>query len=65
VSGILRRIGGIVVLFLGTTVLLWIAYNLFVERLPVTRGMNPLPALGFVAACFYVGLRWIRGQVAK
>ena len=61
----LRRIGGVVVLLLGMSILLWIAYNLFVERLPETRGRNPLPALIFVGACFHVGLRWMRGQVAK
>lgn len=61
----LRRAAGAVVLMLGTTILLWVGYNFLVERLPETRGRNPLPALLFVVACFYVGLGWIRGEVAK
>jgi len=56
----LRRAGGVILLLLGTTLLLWIGYNFFVERLPETRGRNPLPAVLVLAGCFYVGLRWIR-----
>ena len=61
----LRRAGGVILLLLGTTLLLWIGYNFLARRLPETVGRHPLAAPSFVFLCFYVGLRWIRGEVAK
>ena len=60
-----RRAGGVILLLLGTTLLVWVGYNLFVMRLPETLGRHPLAALSFVVLCFYVGMRWIRGEFAS
>ena len=59
---LLRRIGGVLALLLGSTVAGWIGYNLFVERQEEAKDRSPLPALILVAGCFYVGNKWIRGQ---
>ncbi|GEM_PF-2471903 len=61
----IRRIAGVFVLLLAAVLLGWIGYNLFVESMPEARGKSLLPALLFVAALIYVGIRWIRGKTAE
>lgn len=60
----IRRILGVLMLCLGTLLLGWIGYNLLIERQPQTKNMSPIPALLFCSGLFYVGIRWVRGQVA-
>ena len=43
----------------GLTLLGWIGYNLFIERLPATQGRNPLPAVILSFACLGVGYKWM------
>jgi hypothetical protein len=64
-AALARRVGGVLCLFLAIALSCWIGYNLFVERLPAARGLNPLPALMLTAGLFYVGWKWIRGKVAE
>jgi hypothetical protein len=52
-------------LLMAAALLGWIGYNLFVERLPETRGISPLPGLAFLAGLIYVGVHWVRGKTAK
>jgi len=51
-------------LVFGTVLVCWVGYNLFVERLPATEGLSPVPALVFSAALFYVGVKWVREKSA-
>jgi hypothetical protein len=64
-EGMLKRIAGGFMLLLGAILLCWIGYNLLIERHPVTQGQSPIPALGFCAALFYVGIMWVRGKTAE
>ena len=59
-----RRILGPLVLLLGAVVIIWVLYNLFVERLPATRGHDPVWGLVTASAFLFVGYRWTRGRVA-
>jgi hypothetical protein len=47
-----RRIGGVVVLVLGTFILAGLLYNVFVERLPEGRARNSPIAIVFVVPWF-------------
>jgi hypothetical protein len=56
---ILKRICGGFLLLIGLALLGWIAYNLFVERLPQAKGRSPLLALVLSAGAIYVGGSWL------
>lgn len=59
-----RRAAGACMLLLACALTAWIAYNLFVERLPETANQSPLPALLLCVGLLYVGAHWIRGRGA-
>ena len=61
----MRRLAGALLLFMGGLLLGWIAFNMFVEPLPETRGRPVLPGLLFSAGLIYLGLSWIRGRTAR
>lgn len=54
----LKFIGGIVAVFLGVSIGVWVAYNLLVQRQREFTG-NPLPALVFTAVLLGVGGKWL------
>ncbi len=58
----MKRIWGVFVFLFGLALAAWVGYNLLIERLPETKGMNPLPAIVLSAACLFVGYKRIRGQ---
>ena len=60
----MRRVAGALMLVFGTVLVCWVGDNLFVERLPATEGLSPVPALVFSAALFYVGVKWVREKSA-
>jgi hypothetical protein len=60
----MKRILGGIVFLLGLILAGWIGYNLFIERLPETKGRNPLPAIILSGAFLFVGYRWMRRQQA-
>jgi hypothetical protein len=60
----MRRILGAVVLLMGVLLVGWVLYNLFIQRLPETRGQNPVGALVVAGSFIYVGLFWLRGKSA-
>ena len=55
----LRVLTGALLLFGGLFLLVWIGYNLFVERLPQTQGRSPVPALVFATLLVAGGLTLI------
>jgi hypothetical protein len=64
ISPMIRRFLGVIIFLFGLILAGWIAYNLFVQRLPEAQGRSPivpsLVAVGFL----YVGWKWIRGETA-
>ena len=50
---------GVIAVSMGAAILLWVGYNLFIERQPVAEGRSPIPALIFSVAAIGVGIRWI------
>jgi hypothetical protein len=60
----MRRVLGVVALFLGSSVLLWIAYNLLIVRQPESKDHNPITAIIFGIVMCSVGLKWVRGEQA-
>lgn len=56
----MRKLAGFLMVFLGILLALWIGYNIFVERLPVTEGRDPLAALLLSIGLVYVGQKWFR-----
>lgn len=44
----------------GITLLVWVGYNLLVERLPETEGKNPLPAIALGIGAIGVGIVRVR-----
>ena len=61
----IRRLAGVAVVMLGVILGGWVAYNLFIHRLPETQGRSPIPAIAISAVFIYVGVKWIRGKVAS
>jgi hypothetical protein len=55
---------GIIALIMGAAILLWVGYNLFIERQPQAEGMNPLPGVIVSLAFLFVGIAWVRGRQA-
>ena len=53
--------GGFCILF-GITLLVWVGYNLLVERLPQTEGRNPLRAIALGIGAIGVGVARVRKQ---
>lgn len=51
-----NKLFGAVCIFFGANILLWVAYNLLIERLPATEGQNPLPAIVFSLCALIVGV---------
>lgn len=60
----MKRIFGVIALLMGSAILLWVGYNLFIEMQPEARGHSPLPAIGISVAMIIVGIMWIRGKQA-
>lgn len=60
----MKKVGGVFLLLIAAVFLAWISYNLFVERLPATKGRSPIGALIFVAGCIFIGIKWIRERKA-
>jgi hypothetical protein len=60
----MRRVFGVVALLMGSAILLWIGYNLFIETQPEARGRNPILPIGVSVAMITVGIMWIRGKQA-
>ena len=58
-----RAFGGIALL-MGSALVIWVGYNLLIERQPETQGKNPLAALGVGVAMIVVGAKWVRGDQA-
>ncbi len=56
----LGKFVGIICVVLGTIIALWILYNYLVEMQPEAEGLNPLPAIIFVASLYYVGYTKLR-----
>lgn len=59
----MKKLLGILMLFMGAGLGVWVGYNLFVERQAGTPD-NPLPAIVFAAALLLVGGRWAQGRSA-
>ena len=60
----MRRVLGVIALLMGCAILLWVGYNLLIERQPEAQGRNPLPAIAVSAAMIWVGIMWVRGEQA-
>jgi len=60
----MRRIFGVIICTFGLTLAGWVAYNLFIERLPETEGTSPLPAIVVSGLALYVGYKWVNGEQA-
>jgi hypothetical protein len=58
----MKRVFGVIALFMGCAILLWVGYNLLIERQPEAQGRNPLPAIGVSIAMIWVGIMWVRGK---
>jgi hypothetical protein len=58
----MKPIFGPIVFLSGIGLAVWIAYNLWIERLPETQDMNPLPAISTSLAFIFVGYKWMTGQ---
>jgi hypothetical protein len=58
----MKRLLGVIALLMGSAILLWVGYNLFIERQPESKDMNPLPAIGFSVVLIVVGVLWVRGK---
>jgi hypothetical protein len=58
----IKRILGVILFLMGLTLLCWVGYNLFIERLPEAEGRNPIPAILFTIGLLYVGQKWIRNK---
>jgi len=57
----MKKLMGIVALLLGSAIVLWIGYNLLVSQQPQFRGgVGLIIPVGFVAALFFVGLKWLK-----
>jgi uncharacterized protein YndB with AHSA1/START domain len=56
----MRKVLGVLTLLLGAVLVVWIGYNLLIERQPEASGRTPLPALLLVAGFFYQGTKWLR-----
>ena len=60
----IRKFLGLLIALFGVTLAGWIAYNLFIERLPAAQGRSPiLPAL-LAIGCLFVGWSWMGGKSA-
>lgn len=58
----MKRLFGVIALLMGSAILLWVGYNLLIERQKeFTRGLLPI---GVGGAMVYVGVMWIRGKQA-
>ena len=55
---------GVLVFIMGLILSGWVVYNLFIERLPESRGISPKPAIVLSAAFLYVGYKWMRSEQA-
>ena len=51
---------GVLLIVLGTGLLSWVSYNLFVDMQPAAEGRNPLPPILFGAAMLVVGVLRLR-----
>ncbi len=60
----MKSVFGVIALLMGSTILLWVGYNLLIERQPETQGRSPLPAIVVSAAMIFVGVKWVRGNQA-
>jgi hypothetical protein len=58
----MRRVFGVIALLMGSAILLWVGYNLFVEMQPEAKGKDPLLAVGFSVVLITVGIMWVRGK---
>lgn len=54
---IANAIAGSIITLFGVLLLLWIAYNLFIERPPETQGRNPIGPAIFAVGAVVVGAR--------
>ncbi|MFN3651979.1 MAG: hypothetical protein ACK47B_20585 [Armatimonadota bacterium] len=61
----MRRVFGGLILLLGLAQSGWIVYNLYIQPLPETRGIDPLPASLLAAGMITVGVNWLRGKTAR
>lgn len=53
----LKLVGGALALVFGAAILIWVTYNLLIERQPEAKG-SPLPAIGFSIVLLVVGGKW-------
>jgi hypothetical protein len=60
----IRKFLGLLIALFGAVLVGWIAYNLFIERLPAAQGRNPIPAALVAAGCLFVGWKWMGDQDA-
>jgi hypothetical protein len=60
----IRKIFGLIIFSFGIILGGWIAYNLLIERLPVTEGRNPIIPSLVASGFLFVGWKWMRGKQA-
>ena len=58
----MKRLAGFLLVVFGLVLAGWVAYNLFIERLPETKGQNPLPAIVNSLLFLWVGWGWMHGR---
>jgi hypothetical protein len=55
-----RLVFGMLALCIGTAIVLWVCYNLFIERQPEFSGNSVLPSFGIGPVMIAVGVYWLR-----
>ena len=58
----MKKLLGVLALAMGCCFALWIGYNLFIERLPETKGKSPFFSIILTVLFFYQGRKWLRGD---
>ena len=56
----MKRILGVISVFLGGCLVVWIGYNYLVEMQPEAQGRNPLPAIIVSVLFIFGGIKMIR-----
>lgn len=55
------RTFGVMALFTGTLLVLWVGYNVFIERQPATIGLSILRPVFLTSVLYYFGWTWLTG----
>ena len=55
-----RLLFGSLAVIIGVAIILWVCYNLFIERQPEFTGSSLLPSFGIGAAMVAVSVYWLR-----